>query len=118
MRVIFYPEKQDPPRAGALYLDSIALIPGNNEVPDEVTKHRAWAKLLKLGAVKVVKAIAPETEQPKQDGIRITDLAIDEAKPVIEAETNLILLREWMELDSRKGIKDLISRQIKTLEAA
>lgn len=117
MRVIFYPEKQDPPRKGALSLDGERLVPGNNEVSEAITLHRYWTKLVELGAVKVVKAADPAEPQPKQNDIRISDLTIEEAEPVIEAETDIVLLKAWLESDSRAGIKTLISRQIKSLEA-
>jgi len=117
MRIIFYPEKQDPPRKGALSLDNELLMPGNNEVSEAIASHHYWAELLELGAVKVVNPADPAEPQLKQDHIRISDLTIEEAEPVIEAETDITLLNAWMASDARTGIKTLISRQIKSLEA-
>lgn len=111
MQVIFYPEKQMPPRKGNLYLDEVLFTPGNNEVVESVIKHPSWARLVESGVFKVV-----SNPQPIEPKTRISGLTIDEATPLIEEETDMEILKEWLEADGRTGIKTLINRQIKFLE--
>lgn len=111
MQVIYYPEKQNPPRKGNIYLDDQLFTPGNNEVDESVIKHRSWSRLVESGVFKVV-----SNPQPIEPKTRISSLTIEEATPLIEEETDVEVLKEWLEADGRTGIKTLINRQIKFLE--
>lgn len=111
MQVIFYPEKETPSRQGSLYLDNVLFNPGVNEVDDSVTSHRSWQRLVDSGVLKVVKNPKPVVTPTK-----ISGLTIDEATPIIEEETDVKVLNDWLESDGRTGIKALINRQLKFLE--
>ena len=111
MQVIYYPERHNPPRKGSLYLDDVLFTPGINEVSDNVQNHLSWNDYVQKGIFKPT-----SNKKAEQKQTPISELTIGEATPVIEQETDLSVLNEWLEADGRTGVKAIIKRQIKYLE--
>lgn len=67
--------------------------------------------------------VAPEAGLPGPEGesadtlVSLDGLTIPQAAPVIEAATDIELLQEWRERDSRKGVHELIDERLEALTA-
>ncbi len=56
MKLVFYPEKENPPLRNPLLLDNFVLHSGENEVDEEIKSHPDYKELVKIGAIKEIDA--------------------------------------------------------------
>lgn len=117
INVEFLPNRYKPiKKRMPLTLGGITLQPGiNRDVNPEITNHFYWQKLVDLRAVDVMAdKDLPDAPTKAQ---KITLLNIDQAKELIKRTSDLTTLQIWNEEDGRKGVKELIARQIRFIES-
>lgn len=117
LNIEFEPRKYKPMKRNMpLSLDGIKLNPGiNRDVDSLITKHPFWQHLLDKKAVTVMTDADLPAAPAKSK--KITLMTIEEAKELIKRTLDLTTLQVWYEEDGRKGVKELISRQIQFIES-
>ncbi|MBP0021037.1 MAG: hypothetical protein J7647_26220 [Cyanobacteria bacterium SBLK] len=112
MQIEFKPDRQEPSRKGSLSLDKVQLNPGINEVPDEITNHPFYHKLLKQGAIVVLSPLLPQSFES------LAKMSVKEAEPIITKTSDRELLKKWLEKDDRKGITEAIEKRLEELDGS
>lgn len=116
-KVTYVPGRCIPPTKAAVWFDNVSLQPGDNYLPDadfaRLEKHPDLSTYIGWGAI----AIEPEpiATVPATAPADLSTLSVDEAKPIIAAETDKAVLEAWLS-DSRKGIKTAVSDRLAELE--
>ncbi|MBP0006221.1 MAG: hypothetical protein J7642_21305 [Cyanobacteria bacterium SBC] len=119
--LIYRPEKEVPPgRTRARSFDGLRLQPGTNKVSIEafsrLESHSGFKRCQTWGAVTVLRAAeksggVDSTETSDLDGYNT-----DETAQIVAATDNLKLLEQWRESETRKTVKNQISRRIAEIE--
>ncbi len=106
-------------REGDIETWQITLTDGSNQLTDreiELIKSHPDTSALELMGVITFGDTPKEAKEetpppPPSDPINIFNLSIAKAEPVIKAETNIQLLKQWL-TDPRTGIKDLVGDRL------
>lgn len=112
----------------------IQFMPGVNEFTKEqwekVSAHPEIKKRmetevvdLKRGKVPMIEVLA-EKKENKSEGndddantnSAISELGVKDAKTLVEETFNTVLLKEWLEGETRKGVKSAIEKQLEGIE--
>lgn len=112
----------------------IQFMPGVNEFTKEqwekVSAHPEIKKRmetevvdLKRGKVPMIEVLAEKKSESNGDSdddngsAAISELGVKDAKALVGETFNTPLLREWLESETRKGVKDAIEKQLAKIEA-
>lgn len=125
--VYYYPQKESPPRLGALVLDSIQLIPGANSFSqgelEKLLAHPDYSKY-EGKAIAVEESPSPEPSPEADDYSALADLSGfniegDEsqvgAEDIVAEATDLDLLDKWLKAESRKTLQAIIQDRMEAL---
>lgn len=108
-------------RCGELY-----LIPGINEVKEEIWKevadHPLVKKRIETGQITILKPEQSQSDSQESDTSSVppanpfTGLNFKEAKEIIAQTYDLLTLEKWMKTEDRKNILKLLEEQIESLK--
>jgi len=110
------PDPDKPPTADELAdftVDELRKAIGDRDVP--VQWHPVLEQELKKRELAAIEKRLPKTPAPRES---VTGIKVEDALPLITAETDVDKLVAWADSDKRKTIKEAIDARIAELEAA
>lgn len=119
--LIFEPTKTFPPRKGEVLFDRVPVKPGTNNFADEewdsLSNHPDLQQYIEWGAIKVISSPAPEDKIPDAPvDIELSRLSADDAGEIIASTWDVTQLKQWLKLESRKGVVNQINRRVSELQ--
>ncbi|HEY9737479.1 MAG TPA: hypothetical protein V6D06_14395 [Trichocoleus sp.] len=119
--VIFKPSRTVPPmgRNARLSFDGLTLRAGPKNFlgPADIaklTKHPDFARYAVLGAIEIVESGAAIAAVPGKPAYpeKLDKLNVEQAEDMINACDELEVLRRWLGVETRKGLREILNRRI------
>lgn len=94
---------------------NVRIMPGVQEIEAE-----SWKKVLPLVKEKVEEGDLENMDERMEDEFEegLGAFSVNEAKKLVQETADESLLKEWLANDSRKGVKDAISKQLEYIANA
>lgn len=129
--VTFYPRRCIPESKVAHWFDGLELEPGINYLSDEqldqLTKHPDYPRYDSFGAIAIQKPNSnnptPQTSptpapDQKDNPPNLNNYGPDDAKKLINDQTDPSVLESWLQLEQRKNVRSAIQERLAALPKA
>lgn len=122
--VVYKPSKCYPPQTATaeLWFDTIALKAGPKNFLDDqqlqaLVDHPDYPRYRAWDAIEIMAPETPAPELPAIDGkttypSNLSGLSVDKAEHIVNACDDLIVLRTWFDAETRKTLREILTRRI------